>query len=131
MIRRPPRSTLFPYTTLFRSGQGAGGLDLDGVAAAGQYADERDEERRLERLATGDDHPAAREGGDLVEQRGQRHLAAGDGIPGVLRIAPAAADRAALQTHEDGGLPGGGTLTLDRVERLGDAPADGRHGRKC
>src|SRR2546430_13551223 len=22
MIRRPPRSTLFPYTTLFRSGQG-------------------------------------------------------------------------------------------------------------
>src|SRR3712207_7576550 len=28
MIRRPPRSTLFPYTTLFRSGQGLlqGGL---------------------------------------------------------------------------------------------------------
>src|SRR5688572_32277590 len=25
MIRRPPRSTLFPYTTLFRSGRGAGG----------------------------------------------------------------------------------------------------------
>src|SRR5438876_7995995 len=24
MIRRPPRSTLFPYTTLFRSFQGAG-----------------------------------------------------------------------------------------------------------
>src|SRR3712207_9124711 len=24
MIRRPPRSTLFPYTTLFRSGKGAG-----------------------------------------------------------------------------------------------------------
>src|SRR5688572_32140274 len=26
MIRRPPRSTLFPYTTLFRSGD-AGGMD--------------------------------------------------------------------------------------------------------
>src|SRR2546422_3419102 len=26
MIRRPPRSTLFPYTTLFRSLHGAGGL---------------------------------------------------------------------------------------------------------
>src|SRR3712207_7892554 len=27
MIRRPPRSTLFPYTTLFRSGgEGAGGV---------------------------------------------------------------------------------------------------------
>src|SRR3712207_7024268 len=24
MIRRPPRSTLFPYTTLFRSGEGSG-----------------------------------------------------------------------------------------------------------
>src|SRR5438132_7527422 len=26
MIRRPPRSTLFPYTTLFRSVHGAAGL---------------------------------------------------------------------------------------------------------
>src|SRR3989454_8379849 len=26
MIRRPPRSTLFPYTTLFRSATGLGGL---------------------------------------------------------------------------------------------------------
>src|SRR3712207_6964481 len=35
MIRRPPRSTLFPYTTLFRSGvvavqQSGGGLPPDG-----------------------------------------------------------------------------------------------------
>src|SRR5690242_21269304 len=30
MIRRPPRSTLFPYTTLFRSRRGLGaGRDLD------------------------------------------------------------------------------------------------------
>src|SRR2546426_1550078 len=29
MIRRPPRSTLFPYTTLFRSrGEGAGALEV-------------------------------------------------------------------------------------------------------
>src|SRR2546427_7057133 len=27
MIRRPPRSTLFPYTTLFRSGQFVIGID--------------------------------------------------------------------------------------------------------
>src|SRR2546426_9125348 len=27
MIRRPPRSTLFPYTTLFRSLVGPGGID--------------------------------------------------------------------------------------------------------
>src|SRR2546425_6969477 len=29
MIRRPPRSTLFPYTTLFRSLQNALGADVD------------------------------------------------------------------------------------------------------
>src|SRR5256885_9944475 len=29
MIRRPPRSTLFPYTTLFRSGHVQGTLDAD------------------------------------------------------------------------------------------------------
>src|SRR2546425_5314962 len=28
MIRRPPRSTLFPYTTLFRSEQTTGALDV-------------------------------------------------------------------------------------------------------
>src|SRR2546430_10430049 len=28
MIRRPPRSTLFPYTTLFRSRSGDGGLEI-------------------------------------------------------------------------------------------------------
>src|SRR2546422_7159392 len=33
MIRRPPRSTLFPYTTLFRS-------------IAGQHADDDEDERR-------------------------------------------------------------------------------------
>src|SRR5437899_7159647 len=30
MLRRPPRSTLFPYTTLFRSGE------LDGVVGSGE-----------------------------------------------------------------------------------------------
>src|SRR2546430_9264799 len=30
MIRRPPRSTLFPYTTLFRSAQGVGACGDDG-----------------------------------------------------------------------------------------------------
>src|SRR5256885_17268895 len=34
MIRRPPRSTLFPYTTLFRSRTGRS-LRLDGFAAEG------------------------------------------------------------------------------------------------
>src|SRR5688572_31999444 len=39
MIRRPPRSTLFPYTTLFRSGSGAeiGAITFEaGLAGADQ-----------------------------------------------------------------------------------------------
>src|SRR2546430_12993069 len=32
MIRRPPRSTLFPYTTLFRSGGAAAGVRGDHAA---------------------------------------------------------------------------------------------------
>src|SRR5256885_6962059 len=40
MIRRPPRSTLFPYTTLFRS-------ERDGVAGAAQAADDVAGEREV------------------------------------------------------------------------------------
>src|SRR5256885_6731110 len=36
MIRRPPRSTLFPYTTLFRSAQGLRRDWLETAAARGQ-----------------------------------------------------------------------------------------------
>src|SRR3712207_7580600 len=34
MIRRPPRSTLFPYTTLFRSSRGRVALSAPGAPAA-------------------------------------------------------------------------------------------------
>src|SRR5688500_19941908 len=51
MLRRPPRSTLFPYTTLFRSraqaGRGAGGLADRGrpvEAAAGPRSEEHTSE---------------------------------------------------------------------------------------
>src|SRR3712207_7320594 len=33
MIRRPPRSTLFPYTTLFRSKRGQVGISISGEVA--------------------------------------------------------------------------------------------------
>src|SRR4051794_41490587 len=36
MIRRPPRSTLFPYTTLFRSRGGTGRVRTGGAGRAGQ-----------------------------------------------------------------------------------------------
>src|SRR2546430_3992177 len=52
MIRRPPRSTLFPYTTLFRSGTSAVSdklLDLVGLggkSAADKGKDTRDYQRQ-------------------------------------------------------------------------------------
>src|SRR5687767_15744616 len=36
MLRRPPRSTLFPYTTLFRSGNGRNGWDHAGSRFRGE-----------------------------------------------------------------------------------------------
>ena len=39
MIRRPPRSTLFPYTTLFRSQDYAAAVKLYKLAAEQGYAD--------------------------------------------------------------------------------------------
>src|SRR3712207_7964274 len=38
MIRRPPRSTLFPYTTLFRSGPGRSAIDPHGACGCGRSA---------------------------------------------------------------------------------------------
>src|SRR3712207_7381225 len=44
MIRRPPRSTLFPYTTLFRSCREVGGdVGRDLVVAAGRRRGEEDQ----------------------------------------------------------------------------------------
>src|SRR3712207_7865309 len=37
MIRRPPRSTLFPYTTLFRSDRGEGTLDAGRPLEGGSH----------------------------------------------------------------------------------------------
>src|SRR5258705_8081727 len=45
MIRRPPRSTLFPYTTLFRSG-----MQLQHIEAASFAALRGLNERRLDRV---------------------------------------------------------------------------------
>src|SRR3989442_7925562 len=39
MIRRPPRSTLFPYTTLFRSREGRTRCRLDAREGPGDLAD--------------------------------------------------------------------------------------------
>src|SRR3712207_8396247 len=63
MIRRPPRSTLFPYTTLFRSGllerfRRAGLLDFDRVARVYLLSDARHDGRRRAALDARDDQLA-------------------------------------------------------------------------
>src|SRR2546430_10276129 len=51
MIRRPPRSTLFPYTTLFRS---LGGIDAGGDDRHGACGGPRGEEGRADGLGDRD-----------------------------------------------------------------------------
>src|SRR3712207_9329587 len=68
MIRRPPRSTLFPYTTLFRSGGGAvgaRGAAGEDVAAAVEPADRADAGELRLRLPARDRAVADRDAGDL------------------------------------------------------------------
>src|SRR2546427_9267078 len=62
MIRRPPRSTLFPYTTLFRSRSGDGASVVRAGAAAQQ-------EEHLQRL-----HRGRRAlGGGALHERSEEH----------------------------------------------------------
>src|SRR2546426_6659011 len=51
MIRRPPRSTLFPYTTLFRSREGAGVGAMKAVAERDAGHREGEERADFERRA--------------------------------------------------------------------------------
>src|SRR3712207_7179149 len=68
MIRRPPRSTLFPYTTLFRSRDGAG---REVAAADDDAADDKGRREEGERRAWHRD--GAR---DAADRRGDRPVVA-------------------------------------------------------
>src|SRR5207248_7660107 len=50
MIRRPPRSTLFPYTTLFRSAPRAGAARVRSGQAPGDLSLDREADRKSTRL---------------------------------------------------------------------------------
>src|SRR2546427_12670186 len=71
MIRRPPRSTLFPYTTLFRSGGGEAATVPSEEIALGASP----EREQAERAGGFDAHPPRR-GGDHVHEEGERPLVA-------------------------------------------------------
>src|SRR3712207_6887733 len=72
MIRRPPRSTLFPYTTLFRSPAGLARRDAVEPRCVGEVLGCREalEERRLDRHAV--DQPPHGSGLGLQDRKSTR-----------------------------------------------------------
>src|SRR3712207_6960888 len=81
MIRRPPRSTLFPYTTLFRSRDAADearhGRRWMDIGSGPWDARRRPSEVRLDRLLVLDPARVRREGAALDRERFDRVLAEG------------------------------------------------------
>src|SRR5436853_3152926 len=75
MVRRPPRSTLFPYTTLFRSHAGDGrGVERFALGAEALLEGVRALERPFERDLLVEDH---------ADEQGQRVL--GEELVGLSR----------------------------------------------
>src|SRR3712207_7401354 len=73
MIRRPPRSTLFPYTTLFRSLGGGGHASILGRGRRRRAAGSDDEgRRRAPGRSAGD--PAVRRAAQSSEDRKSTRL---------------------------------------------------------
>src|SRR3989454_1167384 len=114
MIRRPPRSTLFPYTTLFRSGEDVDGEDVDGEARhhlVGAEPHGRDGDEQGEQHAGGDAGGEA--GGGAAGEVAGEHAAEG------------AREHHALEAHrEDAGALRENAAEGGEEERRGDA-----HGR--
>src|SRR2546430_12923315 len=69
MIRRPPRSTLFPYTTLFRSREPHSGQDQGG---GGQDRRRAEEEPRRLRRARQEELAGPRLGGEGRDRKSTR-----------------------------------------------------------
>src|SRR2546422_5336616 len=72
MIRRPPRSTLFPYTTLFRSAS-AGGAIAGPQHPAGGKRKEQHEPHQDERRGPGEAMPLVERAGRRVASRSEEH----------------------------------------------------------
>src|SRR3712207_9378542 len=110
MIRRPPRSTLFPYTTLFRSPEEAGDPWRGGVRAGGQEGLLDDPAQVVPR------HHVVAHGALLGLPRGE------DDGPG-----PRPPQRSDLVLEQAGGVPGRG-----RVDVRGPSRSEERRvGKGC
>src|SRR2546430_9130763 len=93
MIRRPPRSTLFPYTTLFRSSQlvACGDRDYFVGGNAGEHSEDWDTARE----ARDRDHARRDRTIEKRARQGQRH-----GTKGDHRQEPARSRRSEEHTSE-------------------------------
>src|SRR3712207_7477491 len=119
MIRRPPRSTLFPYTTLFRSAE----PDFVVVAQAGTVAEARKVMRDREAdLAVVDLSLPDGEGIELIEdlREANPHFAA--------LVLTASLDRAEHARAVEAGAAGGLHKSADVDEILGSNPRPGAGG---
>src|SRR5205809_8028040 len=114
MLRRPPRSTLFPYTTLFRSSRDGGELDRPGAAEGAQDTD------GAPACGGGGSHGVfarARDGGAPGARGGERARRGGGGgrRPG-LPEGDGVDDRAVRSGRGGGGGgDGGGRAARDRA----------------
>src|SRR2546429_9846565 len=101
MIRRPPRSTLFPYTTLFRSI-----VSGDDGATAGQVAEALQEAfAPKEHLASVIMHPRAAAAGTRLPASGPVLWAGGQQIPPDQPVARALRDGAVVTTIQRAAAP--------------------------
>src|SRR3989454_5996003 len=111
MIRRPPRSTLFPYTTLFRSRDRTRSHRARRSRAAGMGARGRDQERDRRALGTG-----------RADRRGR-----GSGRP----HRPAERDRRRARRAAGGAGPAVRAGRLDQAGGLGHRPGPGAAHRRA
>src|SRR5438093_1668830 len=101
MIRRPPRSTLFPYTTLFRSRQAAAAIPRGPAARGGPRPGRpRGAERRAAFALRSEEHTSELQSLTnlvcrlLLEKKNQKAPAAAIAVGGIHRP-----DRRALPTR--------------------------------
>src|SRR5437016_4392441 len=130
MIRRPPRSTLFPYTTLFRSRgvmvAGEGEADVGGLDALLEL-----DRAQVELDAQGFEHVggAALGGGGAVAVFDDAHAGGGDDDGGgggdVEGSADVAAGAAGVDDDAGGGIAVDGDGLLAHDDRRADELVDG------
>src|SRR5574337_1844041 len=88
MIRRPPRSTLFPYTTLFRSNSRGILFDLPHVVAGAPAVLEEHRVADRVRIAGGSFFDAVPDGGDAYVLKHIIHDWADDDAVRICRSSP-------------------------------------------